>query len=488
MSRKYIPLKKIMIVSDYDQKHFNWTKEELASLCNCKDTATTIKSRLEAQNIHIKSMYVIEHQSENDIFWASNRHERHPAFKDFQIKIRKNVHFHILIIFQDDSSATEEEIASIIGMSQNALDVIKTEDGCLAYLCHTKYPRKHQYSKDQVITICGKDYTEIYDERCDKWFSAIPQAKKYADGKKKKKDFKELIDKLDNYEITYEEIISSDEYLPVIKEPFYYKKIKDKVETLNNIYRDQCAQIKKIITSKELTNISKEDIGNTLFSVYMRAPHDYNELFINNLINKIKGNIITYDELANTKEYFNLYLRYPDKLHQECCTHLGDTFTQSSIQDIYKLCKNPIIKNIYKSNVKSIDSYILDSLKTPEHIEALTSETYSPGTLLYDIYMRNTKKAKFIFSDILKSKILSKEILSIEQVTKNDIWNSLFTPNNAFDYASDPFITALEEMINSKIITSYNQIITNDLYAEIFRHIHPNDDCIKTLSDLPNNK
>ena len=62
MARKEADLSIFTMASDYDPAHYNWTKNELAALGDCRATAEIIKKHLEDNGAKVKEMYVIEHK------------------------------------------------------------------------------------------------------------------------------------------------------------------------------------------------------------------------------------------------------------------------------------------------------------------------------------------------------------------------------------------------------------------------------------------
>ena len=63
----------------------------------------------------------------------------------------------------------DKELAAHIGIESQYLEKAKSGrygyDNLLAYLIHAKDSDKHQYNPDEVITLLGKDYQEVYQER-----------------------------------------------------------------------------------------------------------------------------------------------------------------------------------------------------------------------------------------------------------------------------------------------------------------------------------
>lgn len=116
---------------------------------DCKATAEVIKKRLESHGLKIKEMYAIEHKSNNE--WK---------------------HYHILSKLEGEG-ATLDEIADYLGIVPEMIEKPKpgryTYENMLSYLIHIKDVDKIQYSPDDVITLVGKNYSEYYTERYNKY-------------------------------------------------------------------------------------------------------------------------------------------------------------------------------------------------------------------------------------------------------------------------------------------------------------------------------
>ena len=153
MARKEADLSIFTMASDYDPAHYNWTKNELAALGDCRATAEIIKKHLEDNGAKVKEMYVIEHKCEKK---ADSKAEDHHKGTD-----ETKPHYHILVKFEPSYGATLEEIAEYIGVPQNAIEKLKPGGhsyyNMLAYLTHIKYEKKIQYEPEDVVTLAGSE-------------------------------------------------------------------------------------------------------------------------------------------------------------------------------------------------------------------------------------------------------------------------------------------------------------------------------------------
>lgn len=83
-----------------------------------------------------------------------------------------NRHYHMLVKLRD-TRRTLGVLAKSIGLDSNRLEVLRkgrySYSNMLAYLIHYKDPDKYLYDPEEVVTICGRDYMEIFSERRVEW-------------------------------------------------------------------------------------------------------------------------------------------------------------------------------------------------------------------------------------------------------------------------------------------------------------------------------
>ena len=158
MARTKANITIINIENGYDAKYYRWGNDERVSLTDCKSVAEVMKKRLEAHGLKIKEMYAIDHISNNE--WK---------------------HYHILAKLEGEG-ATLDEIADYLGIVPEMIEKPKpgryTYENMLSYLIHIKDVDKIQYSPDDVITLVGKQYSEYYTERYEKWLEGRGKKKK----------------------------------------------------------------------------------------------------------------------------------------------------------------------------------------------------------------------------------------------------------------------------------------------------------------------
>jgi hypothetical protein len=168
MARKEADLSIFTMASDYDPAHYNWTKNELAALGDCRATAEIIKKHLEDNGAKVKEMYVIEHKYDKK---ADSKAEDHHKGTD-----ETKPHYHILVKFEPSYGATLEEIAEYIGVPPEVIEKSKqgrySYDDMLAYLTHIKDESKILYAPEDVVTLAGSNYMDYYNQRKERWIKA----------------------------------------------------------------------------------------------------------------------------------------------------------------------------------------------------------------------------------------------------------------------------------------------------------------------------
>ena len=154
----------------------------------------------------------------------------------------KKPHIHALLKFE--KGATLTELAVKIGLEPQYLEKAKSGrygyDNLLAYLIHAKDKDKYQYTPDEVFTLKGKDYLEVYHERHLSWLKG--KAKKEV--KQTYKDIDLLIDNILNGTITKKEMLLNKDFHMLYA--VHKTKINDTFRTIG--------EIKGTMTQHELEN------------------------------------------------------------------------------------------------------------------------------------------------------------------------------------------------------------------------------------------
>lgn len=80
----------------------------------------------------------------------------------------KKSHYHVLIMF--DGTKTKEQAENIFSLIGGVgCETVQSIRGYSRYLCHLDNPDKHQYRQEDVICLCGADYTATIGLATDKY-------------------------------------------------------------------------------------------------------------------------------------------------------------------------------------------------------------------------------------------------------------------------------------------------------------------------------
>lgn len=80
----------------------------------------------------------------------------------------KKAHWHVMIMFEGVKTPDQAKaIFDLIGGV--GLEVVQSLRGYARYLCHMDNPEKHQYSPEDVRSLCGADYTGAIGLVTDKY-------------------------------------------------------------------------------------------------------------------------------------------------------------------------------------------------------------------------------------------------------------------------------------------------------------------------------
>lgn len=155
------------LVQQLDHDYWDWSEEELAALGDLQKHTQVIFNRLSNANIECSKLYSIYHDKD-----SSDTKVWNEFLNQYDVKsVIKENHIHVLIYVT--TPVLINTLADIIGVESQYIDKAEkgrnSFDNLLAYLVHAKDKSKYQYSPDEVITLCGEDYSEIYKREFSKW-------------------------------------------------------------------------------------------------------------------------------------------------------------------------------------------------------------------------------------------------------------------------------------------------------------------------------
>ena len=221
--KKEALLTSVAITQYFETKYWkNGWDEELIKSENVEKILEEIVRRV-SEIATVSEAYAIKHDKDTSIGFDS--------VTNSTISELKEPHIHALLKFS--KGATLTDLAVKIGLEPQYLEKAKSGrygyDNLLAYLIHAKDKDKYQYSPDEVFTLIGKNYLEVYHERKESWLKG--KAKKEV--QQSYEDIDLLIDSILNENITKQEILLNKKY----HTPYTVHKtrINDAIRTVGEI-------------------------------------------------------------------------------------------------------------------------------------------------------------------------------------------------------------------------------------------------------------
>lgn len=221
--KKEALLTSVAITQYFETKYWkNGWDEELIKSENIEKILEEIVRRV-SEIATVSEAYAIKHDKDTSIGFDS--------VTNSTISELKEPHIHALLKFS--KGATLTDLAERIGLAEQYLEKAKSGrygyDNLLAYLIHAKDKDKYQYSPDEVFTLIGKNYLEVYHERKESWLKG--KAKKEV--QKSFEDIDFLIDNILNENITKNDILLDKKYhTPYI---IHKTRINDAFKTVGEI-------------------------------------------------------------------------------------------------------------------------------------------------------------------------------------------------------------------------------------------------------------
>ena len=224
-NKKEAILTSVLLTQQFSNGFWNddWNKELLESADIEKILEEIVRRVSEVATV--SEAYAIKHDKDTSVVFNNELQET-------TTKLAKS-HIHALLKFDKGKGATLSTLAEKIGLAEQHLEKAKSGrygyDNLLAYLIHAKDKDKYQYSPDEVFTLVGKKYLEVYHERQESWLKG--KAKKEV--QKSFEDIDFLIDNILNENITKNDILLDKKY----HTPYTVHKtrINDAIKTVGEI-------------------------------------------------------------------------------------------------------------------------------------------------------------------------------------------------------------------------------------------------------------
>ena len=210
--KKTANLLTFMLSQDYLPEHWSWTVQEQQALLSgeCALVGQVILNRFKANGIDLESAYAITHDKDEHEIWDEYQNCYRSSFTSH--------HIHFVGKFKKGDAMPIEKIAEIIGVEESYIVKPKpgrySYDNMISYLIHIKYPEKHRYRADSVVTLAGPNYMQIYSENHRAWMRGRAQ-KMIADAIP---TFNELKVMIAEGNITEDELYSDPKYALLLTE------------------------------------------------------------------------------------------------------------------------------------------------------------------------------------------------------------------------------------------------------------------------------
>ena len=202
-----VGIKHTMLTQDFDVAHWDWDTSEQA-LIQAEDVRSMgelMIKKLSDKGIMVEECHAVKHDKDTQKGWDDKAQQETIEYKQR--------HGHWIMRFA--SPVMIGKIAEAVGLEPQYIEKPKagrySYDNMLAYPIHIKYPDRYPYPVEEVITLRGRAYSEIYAERKDAWDKG--RAKKQA--KDAKMDIEWLEEKILTGEVKRPQVLLTDAYFAI---------------------------------------------------------------------------------------------------------------------------------------------------------------------------------------------------------------------------------------------------------------------------------
>lgn len=254
--KKEALLTSVAITQYFDTSYWkNGWDEELIKSENVEKILEEIVRRV-SEVATVSEAYAIKHDKDTSVGFDSVTNSTTSKLNE--------PHIHALLKFS--KGATLTDLAVKIGLKAQYLEKAKSGrygyDNLLAYLIHAKDKDKYQYSPDEVFTLIGTNYLEVYHKRKESWLKG--KAKKEV--QQSYEDIDLLIDNILNENITKQEILLNKKYHTLYT--VHRVRINDAIRTVGEI---KSAKVKYELEHKEFKKTvifiyGKSGLGKSTFA------------------------------------------------------------------------------------------------------------------------------------------------------------------------------------------------------------------------------
>lgn len=197
-SKRKPKLTTIMIANQFNPEHWQSYDKTLIDSANNGDISPLLTEIVDRVNTitKVSSAYAIIHDKDEETIFDNEN-------KQYLVK-KKTPHGHFLLKFK---GATLAELALAVHLKEQYLEKGRSGrfsfDSFLAYLIHKKDPSKYQYEPQNVVTLLGTDYMQIFKERAEAW----ERGRALKEAKETNEEIDLLLEKIITEQITKSEIL-----------------------------------------------------------------------------------------------------------------------------------------------------------------------------------------------------------------------------------------------------------------------------------------
>lgn len=207
------------MATELEEQHFSdWSDEELDTLDDPEAFFGVLLDRVEKAGAEVSDFYGIMHDKDAREVWSTA--------ENAYVKEPKCLHAHIVCKFSGRGKGlTLDAIAKALGVETNMIEKPKSGrysyDNMVAYLIHAKDRDKYQYPPEEVYTLKGTDYMDVWAEHKKAWErgSAVKEKKAAVESV----DY--LVDLARTGAVNRSQILLTDEYYSIYSIPSNKKQI-----------------------------------------------------------------------------------------------------------------------------------------------------------------------------------------------------------------------------------------------------------------------
>lgn len=272
------------ITQQFQVDHWSgWTLEEQVVLervrqgsASVKDLGDIIISRLEKAGIMVSEAYIINHNKDMVERWDDTE-------KRYVTEAKSN-HMHFVCKFATGKGGTIDEIAMAVGLEKQYVEKTGSGryayDNTLSYLIHIKYTNKYQYPVNEVVTLRGTPYDEIYSKQRATWL----KGRSTVERKSAAQDIDDLEYKILQGAVTRSQVFLTDDLFKI------YSRYKRRCDDAFQTYAEQKAY-------KTIAKLNNGEFKLTVYFIVGAAGSGKTNIVAKDLISRIENDAKTRGEI-----------------------------------------------------------------------------------------------------------------------------------------------------------------------------------------------